>query len=94
MKIISDESGSISWGLFFFLAMIALAGIVFAIVGPVMDGVYDGFDSDYRTSNLPDEAVNTGERLYSMFGYMTIIVLLIGVVYVIVQSIRSQDGEF
>jgi len=93
MKIISDESGSISWGLFFFLAMIAFAGIVFAIMGPVMDGAYDGFDSEYRTEHIPSEAAATGDRLYSMFGYMIIIPLLMGVVYVIVQSIRSQDGN-
>jgi hypothetical protein len=93
MKIISDERGSISWGLFMFLAIIAFSGIVFAIMGPVMDGAYHGFDSDYRTEHIPSEAEETGDRLYSMFGYMIIIPLIMGVIYVIVQSIRSQDGE-
>lgn len=92
MKIISDESG-IAWGLTFFLIMITTAVFAFSVTGPIMDDVYDGFDSEYQNEYVSTTGQDTADTLYSMFGLTIIIPLLVGVGYVIVRAIKTQDGE-
>jgi uncharacterized protein with PQ loop repeat len=93
MTIISDERG-VAWGLTFFLIMITTAVFAFSVVGLVMDNVYVGFDSEYTSEYISPTGLVTADTLYNMFGLTIIIPLLVGVGYVIVRAIKTQDGEF
>lgn len=91
MKAITKDNNAMAWGITMFLMLIAVAVITFTALGPAIEGINSAFDSDYRTEHMTETGTDTSDTLYNMYGYIIIIVLLVGLAYVVVRAISSNN---
>lgn len=76
--------------MFFLLILLIFAVIAIAMVGPIVDQCYDGFNSSHGAYVDP-QGQETIDHLYGFYGYLFVIVLFGGFIFVIVDSIRKQQ---
>lgn len=90
MKAIMKDDHGLAWGITLFLMILAVSAITFTALGPAIEGISEGFDTDYRTEHMTETGNNTADTLYSMYGFILIITLLVGLAFVIVRAIQSK----
>jgi len=91
----NDRASSAAWGITLFLLMLAVAVISFVVIGPAIDGINDAFDDDYKNEYMSETGISTADTIYNMYGYIILVVMMLGLAYVIVTAIRSdKPGGF
>jgi hypothetical protein len=95
MNLISDEKAN-AFGIFLFLVICFFAIISYAVTEPVMDGIDESFDEDYRNTYLTAEGRTTSNYIYdNLFkgGIIIIFIIICAAIMVINRAIRIGEIE-
>lgn len=95
MNLISDENANV-FGIFLFLMICFFATISYAVTEPVMDGINDAFDDDYRNTYMTADGKTTSNYIYNNLfkgGVIVIFIIICAALMVINRAIRIGEIE-
>jgi hypothetical protein len=91
MNLISNDSGAV-FGMFLFIALVVTSVTCYAIEKPVIDGINEAFDDDYRDTYMTTEGKSVVETLFFIFNSVLVFfTIMCGAIMVINRSIYHEE---